>query len=166
MTQALAPPFLVASLILCAAGVFKLRSPVVAATALRMSPWAVRGLACGEIALGAACALVPSRPLAVGLAVVYGGFSLVAVLLMRRGVPCGCFGDNDLPVSLAHVIASELLGALALGAALAGPRGLSWVLGRPAPTAVVLVVGIAGGLYATLVLYTQLPAAWAAWSGE
>ena len=154
MTQALAPPFLVASLILCAAGVFKLRSPVVAATALRMSPWAVRGLACGEIALGAACALVPSRPLAVALAVVYGGFSLVAVLLMRRGVPCGCFGDNDLPVSLAHVIASELLGALALvalAAATAWPlrHGLPAVFdgGSPALGAV-LLTGIAGVVYA------------------
>lgn len=166
MTQALAPPFVVAALLLCVAGALKLRSPWVAARALRVSPWAVRGLACGEIALAAACALDPSRPLAAALAAVYGGFSVVAVVLMRRGVPCGCFGDNDLPVSLAHVIASELLAAVALGAAVVGPHGLGWVLGQPAPTAAVLMVGIVGALYATVALYTQLPAAWAAWSGE
>ncbi len=166
MSAALAPPFLVAALLVCVAGALKLRSPDRAAAALGMGRWGVRGLALGEVALGAACALAPTRPLAVALAIVYGLFSLVAVALMRRGVPCGCFGDDDLPVSLAHVIASELLGALALSAALAGPRGLGWVLDRPAMQAAALLVGIAGALYATVAVYTQLPAAWAVWSGE
>jgi hypothetical protein len=166
MSAALAPPFLVAALLICVAGGLKLRSPERAAAALGMDRWAIRGLALGEVALGAACALHPTRPLAVALAIVYGLFSLVAVGLMRRGVPCGCFGDDDLPVSLAHVIASELLGALALGAALAGPRGLGWVLDQPPMQAATLLVGIAGALYATVAVYTQLPAAWAAWSGE
>jgi hypothetical protein len=166
VSEALAPPFVVAALLLCVAGVLKLRSPDRAAAALRTRSWAVRVLAVGEVALGAGCALLPTRPLAVALAGVYGLFSLLAVVLMRRGVPCGCFGDNDLPVSLAHVIASELLGALALGAVLTGPRGLGWVLDQPATQAAALVVGIAGALYATVLLYTQLPAAWAAWSGE
>jgi hypothetical protein len=166
VSAALAPAFLVAALVLCVAGAAKLRSPDAAAAALGVSPWAVRGLACGEITLGAACALLPTWPLALALALVYGGFSLAAVVFRRRGVSCGCFGDNGLPVSLAHVIASGLLGALALGAAVAGPRGLGWVLGRPAPTAAVLALGIAGALYATVIVYTQLPAAWAAWGGE
>jgi hypothetical protein len=64
------------------------------------------------------------------------------------------------------VIASELLGALAVGAALAGPHGVGWALGRPALSAAVLAAGIAGALYATMAVYTQLPAAWTAWSGE
>jgi hypothetical protein len=166
VSAALVPAFLVAALLLCVAGALKLRSPDGAAAALRVSPWAVRGLASGELALGVACVLLPTWPLAVALAGVYGLFSLVAVVLMRRGVPCGCFGDNDLPVSLAHVVASGLLGALALAAALTGPRGLGWVLARPVPTAAVLVFGIAGALYATVIVYTQLPTAWAAWGGE
>jgi hypothetical protein len=166
VSAALTPPLLVAALLLCVSGGLKLRSPDRAAAALGVSSRTVRGLACGEVALGGACVLLPSRPLAVALAVVYGLFSLVAVVLMRRGVPCGCFGDNDLPVSLAHVIASELLGTLALGAALTAPHGLGWVLGQPATQAAALLFGIAGALYATVVLYTQLPAAWVAWSGE
>jgi hypothetical protein len=166
VSAALTPPLLVAGLLLCVSGVLKLRSPDRAAAALGVSSWLVRGLACGEVALGAACALLPSRPLAVAVAAVYGLFSLVAVVLMRRGVPCGCFGDNDLPVSLAHVIASELLGVLALGAALAGPGGLDWVLDQPASQAAALLVGIAGTVYAAVTLYTQLPAAWNAWSAE
>ncbi len=162
MSAALAPPFLVAALLVCVAGALKLRSPDRAAAAFRTSPWAIRGLAVVEVALGVVCVLAPTRPLAVALAVLYGAFSVLAVTLMRRGVPCGCFGDNDLPVSLAHVIASELLGVLALGAALTGPRSLGWALDQPAA----LLVGIAGALYATLLVYTQMPAAWAAWSGE
>lgn len=166
MSPALAPPFLVAALLVCIAGGLKLRSPGRAAAALGMRPAAIRGLALGEVTLGAACALHPTRPLAVALAIVYGLFSLVAVVLMRRGVPCGCFGDNDLPVSSAHVIASELLGAVAVGAALAGPHGLGWVLDQPPMQTAALLVGVAGALYATVAVYTQLPTAWAAWSGE
>jgi len=69
-------------------------------------------------------------------------------------------------VSLAHVIASELLGTLALAAAVAGPRGLGWVLGQPPATAAVLLTGVAGAVYATVLVYTVAPRAWVAWSGE
>jgi hypothetical protein len=166
MSAALAPPFIVASLLLCVAGSLKLRAPAGAASALNIGPWAVRALAIGEVALGAACAVHPTRALAVALAVLYGSFAAVAVVLRRRIVACGCFGDNDFPVSLAHVIASELLGTVALAAALAGPQGLGWVLGQPAPTAVVLLIGIAGAAYATVLVYTHAPRAFAAWSAE
>jgi hypothetical protein len=69
-------------------------------------------------------------------------------------------------VSLAHVIASELLGLLALAAAVAGPRGLSWVLDQQAPNAVTLSIGIAGAVYAVVLVYTLAPRAFAAWSAE
>lgn len=156
MSAALAPLFVVAALVLCVAGVMKLRSPT-----RRM-----RALGVGEVALGVACAVHPTPPLAVALAVVYTSFAAVAVVLMRRRAACGCFGENDFPVSLAHVIASELLGLLALAAALAGPRALGWVLGQPAPTAVVLLIAIAGAAYATVLIYTLAPRAFAAWSAE
>jgi hypothetical protein len=166
VSHALAPPFLVASLVLCIAGVSKLRAPETAARALGLPTWVVRVLAAGEVVLGALCALHPTRAGAVGLAVVYSVFATVAVVLRRRRVACGCFGDNGSPVSLAHVIASELLGALALAAALTGPRGLGWLAGQPGIRAVVLAVGVAGAAYATVLVYTTVPRAWAAWSGE
>jgi hypothetical protein len=156
MSTALAPPFIVASLLLCVAGVMKLRSssrPMVA-------------LGVGEVVLGVACAVHPTRPLAVALAVLFASFAAVAVVLRRRRLACGCFGENDFPVSLAHVIASELLGALALAAAVAGPRGLGWVLDQQAPIAVVLLTGVVGAVYATVLVYTAVPRAWVAWSGE
>jgi Methylamine utilisation protein MauE len=165
VSAALAPPFLVASLVLCLAGLAKLRAPAAAAAALGTRPWTIRALAVGEVALGAACVINPTRALAVALAVVYGVFAAVAVRLRRDRVACGCFGDNHLPVSLAHVIASELLGTLALAAAVASPRGLAWLGSQPAPVAVILSVGIAGAALATVLVYTAVPRAWTAWSG-
>ena len=130
------------------------------------APGAIRILALGEVALGAVCVLHPTRSFAVALAVVYGLFAAVAVRLRRDRVACGCFGDDDLPVSLPHVIASELLGALALAAALTGPRGLGWLLGHSAATAAALLIGVAGAAYGTVLVYTELSAAWNAWSAE
>jgi len=154
MSEALAPAFLVASLLLCASGAMKLRSP----------PVPMRALGIAEIALGTACAVYPTLALAVALALVYLSFAVVAEVFRRRRQACGCFGENDnFPVTLAHVIASELLGTLVLAAAIAGPRGLGWVLGLPAPQAVVLLAGIAGAVYAVVLVYTVVPRAWGAW---
>lgn len=165
MSEALAPPFLVASLVLGLAGLAKLRAPAAAAAALRTRSWTIRALAAGEVALGAACVIHPTRALAVALALVYALFAMVALRLRRERVACGCFGDNDLPVSLAHVIASELLGTLAVVTAVASPLGLAWLASQPALVAGVLAVGIAGAAYATVLVYTAVPRAWAAWSG-
>lgn len=163
MTAALTPPFIVAALLLCVAGAFKLRSPRAAAAALRVpgGDSTVRALATVEVALGVACAVHPTRALAIVLALVYQLFAAVAVILMRRRVACGCFGEDDTPVSLAHVLASELLGAVALAAAVVPPHDVGWLLARP-----VLAIGILGAVYATVLVYTQVPASWAAWSGE
>jgi hypothetical protein len=168
VSEALAPPFLVASLVLCVAGLAKLRAPAVAAAALRtgrVGPYLIRALAVGEIALGAACAIHPTRASGAVLAGAYASFAGVAAALRRGRAACGCFGDDDLPVSLAHVIASGLLGALAAAAAVASPHGLSWLASRPAVTAGVLAVGIATATYATVLAYTVVPRAWVAWSG-
>jgi hypothetical protein len=165
VSEALAPPFVVASLVLCIAGVAKLRAPATAAAALGVHAWMIRALAVGEVALGAACVIDPTRALAVALAGAYAVFATVAVVLKRRRSACGCFGDNDLPVSRAHVIASELLGAVAVVAAVASPRGLPWLASQPLLTAAVTAVAIAGAAYAIVLVYTEVPRAWLAWSG-
>jgi hypothetical protein len=169
VSEALAPPLLVGSLVLCIAGLAKLRAPATAAAALglgRVGPYSIRVLAVGEVALGAACVIHPTRALAVALAAAYAVFAAVAVVLKRRRAACGCFGDNDLPVSPAHVIASELLGTVAVAAAVASPRGLAWLAHQPPPNMVALAVGIAGAVYATVLVYTTAPLAWGAWRPE
>ena len=164
MSVALAPVFAVAALLLCVAGLAKLRAPAAAAAALGAPSWTIRALAAGEVALGAACVVHPTRALAVALAVTFAVFAGVAAVLKRRRMACGCFGDDDLPVSHAHVIASELLCAVGVAAAVASPRGL--LAGQPAWTAGVLAAGVGASVYAIVLVYTEVPRAWAAWSGE
>ena len=174
MSAALTAPFLVAGLLLCVAGALKLRSPKAASAALRTlglpgATWIVRMLAAGELALGAVCAVHPTRAGAAVLTGVYVTFAGVAAVLSGRRVACGCFGglaDDEAPVSAVHWIASALLAAVAAASAAARPHELGWVVGLGAPAAAVLLVGIAGVLYATVLLYTRVPFAWAAWSGE
>jgi hypothetical protein len=155
-----------ACLTLCVAGALKLRSPQSAAGALALPPWIVRVLAAAELALGAACAVHPTRAGAVAVGLVYSLFAIVAVILQRRRVACGCFGDNGLPVSRAHVIASELLAAMAVAAAFSTPRGLGWVGSQPGFSGVAMVVGLVGATYAMVLLYVEVPRAWRAWSGQ
>jgi hypothetical protein len=166
VSAALAPPFIVSALVLCVAGLAKLRAPQTAAAALGLPTWLVRALAAGELALGAACAIHPTGAGAAALAAVYSVFAVVATVLRRRRVACGCFGDNDLPVSRAHVIASELLAGVAVAAAFIAPHGLGWLAGQPGLRGAVLMAGVAGAVYATVLIYTSVPKAWAAWSGE
>jgi Methylamine utilisation protein MauE len=171
VSAALTPAFVVAALLLCVAGAFKLREPGPAAGALRTlglpaGAWIVRILAAGEILLGALCAAHPTRVIAAVLTGTYLMFAGVAAALSMRRAACGCFGEDETPVSAVHWIASATLAVVSAAAAVAGSHGLGWVLGQPAPGAAVLVVGIAGALYATVLLYTQLPAAWTVWSGE
>ena len=171
MSEALTPPFIVAALLLSVAGALKLRSPQGTGEALRalvlpVGAWTVPALAAGEVALGAACAIDPTRASAAVLAGAYAAFVGVAAALARRGSACGCFGADDTPVSAIHWIASAGLGAVALGATVAGPQGLGWVLGRPAPQVTALLIGIVGAVYAAVILYTAVPRAWTAWSGE
>ncbi|MBV9940676.1 MAG: hypothetical protein JO262_01005 [Solirubrobacterales bacterium] len=171
MTEALTPPFIVAALLLCVAGALKLRSPHGAAGAVRalglpVRAWTVPVLAAGELVLGAACAVHPTRAAIAVLAGTYAMFAGVAAVLVGRGAACGCFGEDETPVSAVHWMASAGLGAVALGAAVAGGHGLGWVLGRPAPQAAALVIGIAGALYTLVLVYTVVPRAWTAWSGE
>jgi hypothetical protein len=171
VSEALAPPFLVAALVLCVAGAFKLRSPGVAAGALRTlglpgGTWLVRGLAVGEIVLGAVSAIDPGRSTAAVLATAYVMFAGVAAVLSGRRMGCGCFGEADTPVSSVHVVANLALGAVAAAAAVASPRGLDWMATQPAASGVALGIGIAGAACAVVLVYVEVPRAWAQWSGE
>jgi hypothetical protein len=173
MSAALAPPFIAASLLLCVAGVLKLRSPRVAVRALAAlglpaSAWLVRAIATGELALGALCVLHPSRAAAATLAGVYGVFAVVAWMLARERTACGCFGEEDMPASMLHSVVSAILALVALAAAAAAgsPQGLDWLLDRSAATATVALIGLGGALYAIVLVYTVLPRAWEAWESE
>lgn len=170
MPDVLTPPLALAALVLCVAGAHKLRSPAGAAGALAsigapVAPLVVRGFALLELALGAWCLGRPSAVSDAVLGSLYLGFSGLVLLLARRRSPCGCFSARREPASGVQSLLSAALAAVAIAAAIWGPHGVPWLLARPTTTAAVLIVGLAGGVYATVVAYTELPLAWSAWTG-
>jgi multidrug transporter EmrE-like cation transporter len=127
---------------------------------------ALVGLVGAWWAIGAAQGFIAKTAAAVAVAIVYALFAGVGVVLARRRAACGCFGEDQTPVSLGHALVSLVLGAVAAAAAFASPRGLAWLASQPAWNGVGLAVGIGGAAYAVVLVYTAVPRAWAAWSGE
>jgi len=168
VADALTAPLAVAALVLVVAGVAKLRAPAPAAGALRelglpAAAPAIRAFAVGEIALGMWALVDPSSAPAIALACCYAAFAGLALLLAARRASCGCFGEDEFPASRFQALLSAVLAVACAAAAVWPPSGL---LDRPAGQAAVLVVGIAASAYATVLAYTQLPAAWSAWSAR
>lgn len=160
MADALTVAHAVAALVLCAAGVAKLRSPRTAATALGVPPGLIRGFSIYEVALGTgALGWTVLSPL---LALTYAGLAALTLVLARRTQSCGCFGEGD-------ASASSVQSLLSLGLALvsAGPaHGIGWLVDRAPGTVLVLVIGVAGAAYGIVVAYSQLAPAWRAWGAS
>jgi hypothetical protein len=174
MTAALTGPFAVAALVLCIAGVAKVRAPHGAAGALATlrlpsSPALVRVVALAEVTLGVWALIRPSALSAALVAIVYAVFCGLSLLLARRHAECGCFGaaSGGTPASAVQAVLSGVLAAVALAAAVAGVHGIGWILGSAGATiGLVAALGILGAAYAAVLVYTALPQAWAAWSGR
>jgi hypothetical protein len=171
VTEALSGPFVIAALALCVAGVAKLRSPDPAAEALRAAglpsrSWVIRTFATAELALGAYAALSASVVAAVGVASLYAGFAGLTLVLHRRHAACGCFGAGEAPASPGQSAISAALAATAAATAIWHAHGLRWIVSRPPGTAAPLALGIAGAVFALVVAYSELPAAWSAWSAR
>jgi hypothetical protein len=160
LADALTVPHAMAALVLCAAGVAKLRSPRTAATALRVPVGLIRAFSIYELALGAgALGWTVLSPL---LALTYAGLATLTFVLARRAQSCGCFGEGDAPASVAQSVLSL---ALALVCAIPA-HGAGWLLERSAGSAVVLALGVVGAAYGVVVAYSNLAPAWRAWSAS
>jgi Methylamine utilisation protein MauE len=163
LSEVLTGPVLAASVLVCVSAVAKLRRPggatrALAALGMPASRWVVRALCGVELATGVAALVAPGRVSLSALAGLYVVFAGASAALRGAKVGCGCFGESELAVTASHVaISGALAAACALGA-LWPPHGAAWVLGRP-----VLTVGIAGCVYALVLAYVHLPAAWGAW---
>ncbi|HXO08283.1 MAG TPA: MauE/DoxX family redox-associated membrane protein [Solirubrobacteraceae bacterium] len=170
MAEAVTPPFAVAAIVLCVAAVAKLRSPGTAADALAVlgAPAGValvRAIALGELALGCWCIAAPSRIGAALIALAYGGFAGLGLALARRHASCGCFGAGESRATPAQAALSAALMVVAIAATISISHGLPWIVQRGAPSAAVLLIAVVAAAYATVLAYTELPAAWGAWSG-
>jgi hypothetical protein len=176
MRDALTVPIATAALVLCLAGVAKVRAPATAVAALEEAGltgpvrwgWAaaplIRVFAALELMVGCA-ALTAGGAAAAVMAGAYAGFAGLALVLARRASVCGCFGEHEAPATAWHSALSAALAALCGAAALIGePRSLAWqALHRPPAAAGLLVLAACACAYATLLAYTELPASWRAW---
>jgi hypothetical protein len=175
MAAILTAPIAMTAIVLAVAGVAKLRSPEGAVRALaaaglsapgsgvRIAASFVRVAASFELVVAALVLLVPGRATCALLAAMYALLALVAGALARRGAACGCFGDDDAPATAAHVGLSVVLAVIAAAGVAWPAHGIAWLLGATPGVAGVLVLGIAGAAYATVLVYTELPSAWGAW---
>ncbi|MGI9183458.1 MAG: MauE/DoxX family redox-associated membrane protein [Solirubrobacteraceae bacterium] len=164
MASALTVPHAVAALVLCVAGLAKLRSPTGAARAVGLRPGPVRLFAVAELALGAwalADATVMTSLLMTGL---YAGFAGLTLRLGRHGKACGCFGAQLSPASsLQSLLSLALAGASALAAA-GGTHAAGWIFGRPPGFVTLVGLGTAGAVYGIVLAYSELPLLWRSWS--
>ncbi len=129
---ALGGPFVGAALLLCLGGVLELWRPAATVGALRTigapaSARAVRvgGLVAVVVSVGAV--LWVSRPLALavcGFYVLLATFVLVALLRHAPLQSCGCFGREDTPPTVGHLVLNAVAAVVAGFVALApGSRG-------------------------------------------
>jgi hypothetical protein len=164
MANALIVPHAVAALVLCVAGVAKLRSPAPAARAVGLPAAPVRLFAAAELALGT-WALVSASVLASGLmAALYAGFAALTLRLARAGEACGCFGAPSSPASPLQSLLSAALAIVGVLAAAGQTHAAGWFFGRAPGVATVLVLGTAGTVYGVVLAYTELPLLWRSWS--
>ncbi len=170
---ALAAPALMAATLLAIAGAAKVVDPAATVGALRAlrlpsSPALVRTGAAVELGLGVA-AVVVGGPVVWGLvAASYLGFTAFVVAALREGTmvgSCGCFGREDTPPHVSHVLLNVVLAGVAVAVAASGAGPVVDGFGdEPARAAV--VVGLATvGLYMLHALYVDLPRTLAATDG-
>lgn len=159
-------PFLVACVLLAAAGVAKAIDPVTTVGALRgvgvrVPGTAVRVGGAVEAVLAVTAALSGAPVLAAVVALSYLGFTGFVVVALTRRVPigsCGCFGRVDTPPSAVHVILD--LGAVvaAGGAALAGgSAGLVEGYGDLPLAGLPFLLLVVTGAYAAFAAMTVVP---------
>jgi hypothetical protein len=163
----LAAPFYVACGLLVASGVAKLWRPAPAISALeaahlRGGAVAARALGIVEIAVGALGLWRPSAPTAAAVAVLYLGFALFLVRLIRQGnaSTCGCVGSREAPPSSLHVALDLIAVVVTLAVAVAPVAPLAATVDSSPFAGVPLIVGLVGAGALLAVAAAEVPRAW------
>ena len=158
-------PFLIAAVLLAAAGIAKTIDPTMTVGALRkfgipVSSPAVRGLGALEALLAVAAAITGAPILVVGVAGSYLLFAAFVVIARVRRLPigsCGCFGRVDTPPSWLHVAINLAAAASALAVAARDGGGLGTTLDRQPLAGLPFLALIAIGTYAAFTALTVVP---------
>jgi hypothetical protein len=135
--EGIAAPFFIASALLALAGAAKLTRPEPTAGAMKSvglpgSRLAAQSLGLAEVVIGAVAIVFGGAIAAGAVAVSYLGFAGFVVVALRMGgalASCGCFGTDDTPPTLVHLILNLAAAGAAAAAAVAGVGGIPDVLG-------------------------------------
>jgi hypothetical protein len=161
----LAGLFFAISLLVAAAGALKAARPHTTARALAQAgfgvpAFAVRMGGLAEVVVGGAAVLVAGWVPAALVAVSYAAFAVFVGTALWRGTPlssCGCFGREDTPPTVGHLVFNLAAAGVAIYFSLLSPPGVGRLLARQPGAGVpfALLVLTTAGL-AALVL-TELP---------
>ena len=160
-----AGPFLIAALLLAAAGAAKVMDPTTTVGALRKlglptPAAAVRVGGAVEVVLAVGAVLTGAPVLAALVAVSYLLFTAFVLVALGRGLPigsCGCFGKVDTPPSVLHVVVDLAAVAAAIGVALGDGTGIADVLADQPLAGVPFLLLVAVGGYAAFTALTVVP---------
>ncbi len=165
--SAWAGPYLVAVLLVVAAGVGKAIDPVMTVGALRgvgvrLPASVVRAFGAAEAVLGVAAVVTGNRWLAIAIAISYVGFTVFVLVALARRLPigsCGCFGRAETPPSWLHVVvnAGAILSAIAVAVAAGDGRSVLHGFSDQPLGGVPFVLLSVVGAYAAFVLLTVVP---------
>ena len=168
----IAPLYFLAASLLLVSGVLKLVRPRATAQALLDagllgSRAVARGLGAGECAAAAFAAAAPARGGALALAIVYLAFAGFVGFVLRThptAGSCGCAGSKAVPPSLLH-LGLDVVAAAAGLAYLAehGPAAGGWFAGLGWGS-VPVIAGLALAGWLVVIVVTEAPAAWRAWT--
>jgi hypothetical protein len=172
MDVVLSVPLATVAGVLALAGVAKLRSPLSARRALAVAGLPsgkaiARGLGAAEVALAVLCLVAPGRATGLALALAFLAFAAFLVRVMRAeagSAPCGCFGDDSLPVTRAHVGFDLIAAAVAATAVVVPPVPLTDA-GAGGVELAALLIGVGCCVYLSYLIFTLLPSTWASYEG-
>ena len=159
-------PFLIAALLLAAAGIAKTVDPTMTVGALRgvglgIPPLVVRAVGAFEAALAVAAAATGDPVLVFGVAGSYLVFALFVAVALARRLPigtCGCFGKIDAPPSWIHVAVNLGAAASAIAVGVAdGGGGIAGVVRDQPLAGLPFLVLVVVGAYAAFTALTVVP---------
>jgi hypothetical protein len=160
-----AGPFLIAALLLAAAGIAKTIDPTNTVGAFRGFGWhvpaaAVRAGGATEALLAVVAVVTGAPAAAVAVAASYLLFTAFVVTARARHVPigsCGCFGKVDTPPSAVHVVVNLGAAAAAVGVALGDGTGIADALADQPLVGIPFLLLVVVGTYAAFTALTVVP---------
>lgn len=134
---------------------------------LPASDLGARAIGVVELAVGAWAVIAGTPASALTLAAVYAAFA-VFVLHVLRSHPeagsCGCAGAKAVPPSALHVALNAAAAACALAYAGTDGGGLGGWVSLIGPLSIVVLGGLVLAGWLLLVLASEVPTSWSAWS--